>query len=243
MKESDLYLPMKQFLESQDYEVKGEVQDCDVLAVRGKETPVVVELKLSLNLDVVLQAVERLALTPKVYIGIPKRCKILKRRRRRIIKLLKMLGLGLVVIDTAPDIGRVMVHLDPGEYRPRQSKRRQERLLGEFMMRVGDPNLGGTVKRKGIMTAYRQQALAIANFLNNQGPTRASHIALTLGVPKARDILYRNVYGWFDRVTRGVYELSPRGKQEIPLWQEEAGDTISRHPSTSHKTAEKPAVQ
>ena len=51
MKESDLYPPLKQFLESQNYEVKGEVQDCDVLAVRGEEAPVIVELKLSLNLN------------------------------------------------------------------------------------------------------------------------------------------------------------------------------------------------
>ena len=71
MKESDLYLPLKRFLESQHYEVKGEVQDCDVLAVRGREAPVVVELKLSLNLEVILQAVERLALTSKVYIAFP----------------------------------------------------------------------------------------------------------------------------------------------------------------------------
>lgn len=44
MKESDLYLPLKQFLETQHYEVKGEVQDCDVVAVRGDEAPVVVDL-------------------------------------------------------------------------------------------------------------------------------------------------------------------------------------------------------
>ena len=47
MKEADLYLPLKRFLESQGYEVKGEVQDCDVLAVRGTEALVVVELKLT----------------------------------------------------------------------------------------------------------------------------------------------------------------------------------------------------
>ena len=58
MKESDLYLPLKRFLESQNYEVKGEVQDCDVLAVRGEEVPVDVELKLSFNLNVILQAVD-----------------------------------------------------------------------------------------------------------------------------------------------------------------------------------------
>jgi len=220
MKESDLYLPLKRFLESQNYEVKGEVQDCDALAVRGREAPVVVELKLTLNLDLVLQAVERLSLTPKVYIGIPNKCKALNRRRRHIIKLLRMLGLGLIVIDLDKESGNVNVLLDPGQYRPRRSKHRQERLLGEFMKRVGDPNLGGTEKRKGIMTAYRQRALALARFLQKHGPTKASHIARTLQEPKARDILYRDVYGWFDRVALGVYELSPRGKREVPLWPE-----------------------
>ena len=136
MKESDLYLPLKRFLESQNYEVKGEVQDCDVLAVRDKEAPVVVELKLSLNLDVILQAVDRLSVTSKVYIGIPKHCKILSRRRKHIIKLLKMLALGLVVIDPDVESGDVKVLLDPGEYRPRKSKYRQERLLGEFIRQL-----------------------------------------------------------------------------------------------------------
>ena len=224
MKESDLYLPLKQFLESQNYEVKGEVEDCDVLAIRGEEAPVVVELKLSFNLNVVLQAVERLSLTPKVYIGIPGRCRILKRRRRQIIKMLRMLGLGLVAVDPDLEAGSVEVLLDPGEYRPRRSRYRRERLLGEFMRRVGDPNLGGTDRRKGIMTAYRQRALTIAGFLQKNGPTKASRVAQTLREPKARDILYRDVYGWFDRASLGVYELSPRGKQETPQWRDKSGD-------------------
>ena len=221
MKESDLYPPLKRFLECQNYEVKGEVQNCDVLAVRDEEAPVVVELKLFFNLDVILQAVERLSLTSKVYIGIPGQCKTLKRRRKHIFKLLRMLGLGLVTIDLQQDIGGVEVLLDPGEYRPRKSKHRRERLLGEFVKRVGDPNLGGSEKRKGVMTAYRQRALAIAKLLKKQGPTKASHIARTLEEPKARDILYRDVYGWFDRVSLGVYSLSPRGEREVPLWQAE----------------------
>ena len=218
MKESDLYPPLKQFLESQNYVVKGEVQDCDVLAVRGEEAPVIVELKLSLNLNVILQAVERLSLTEKVYIGVPKQSKSLRRQRKQIIKLLRMLGLGLVVIDLEQARVQVDVVLDPGEYRPRKLKHRQERLLGEFIQRVGDPNLGGTEKRKGIMTAYRQRALIIARFLQEQGPTKASTIAQSVEDPKARDILYNNVYGWFERVSRGVYELSPRGENEISLW-------------------------
>jgi len=219
MKESDLYPPLKRFLESQGYTVKGEVLDCDAVAVRGDEAPVIVELKLSLNLNVVLQAVERLSLTPKVYIGVPK-LRILAKRRRRIVKLLRMLGLGLLVIDPERESGGVAVFLDPGQYQPRQSKRRRERLLGEFTKRVGDPNLGGSERSRGVMTAYRQRALAIAEFLQKEGATKASRIAQALQEPKVRDVLYRDVYGWFDRVSFGVYELSPRGKREIGVWRQ-----------------------
>jgi len=220
MKESDLYLPLKIFLESQHYEVKGEVLDCDVMAVRGDEAPIVVELKLSLNLTLILQAVDRLSLTPKVYIGLPKACKSLDKRKKQIFKLLRMLGVGLLEIDIRQQTNGVAVLLDPGEYKPRKSKHRSERLLGEFVKRVGDPNLGGVAKRKGIMTAYRQRALLIAHFLHKQGPSKAAHIAKSLQEPKARDILYRDVYGWFDRIDLGIYQLSPRGEKEIPLWQE-----------------------
>ncbi len=219
MKESDLYLPLKRFLEAQGYEVKGEVQDCDVVAVRGEEAPVIVELKLSLNLNVLLQAVERLALSSKVYVGVPRRSGILKKRRKQVVKLLRMLGLGLVAIEPDLRAGSVDVLLDPGEYKPRRSKHRRERLLGEFMRRVGDPNLGGAEMRKGIMTAYRQRAIAIGRLLRENGPMKASRVAQTLGEPKAGDILYRDVYGWFERESRGVYKLSPRGEQEIPLWE------------------------
>ncbi|MCA9413060.1 MAG: hypothetical protein H6751_11930 [Candidatus Omnitrophica bacterium] len=219
MKESDLYPPLKRFLESQNYEVKGEVQDCDVLAMRGDEPPVIVELKLTLNLEVLLQAVDRLTLTPKVYIGVPTKNRILNTQRKRILKLIRMLGLGLISINLNKKSSSVEILLDPGEYRPRKSKQRQERLLGEFAKRVGDPNLGGADRRKGIMTAYRQRTLSIASYLQNNGPTKASLIAQALDEPKARDILYQDVYGWFERVSRGVYDLSPRGRKEVPGWR------------------------
>lgn len=228
MKESDLYLPLKQFLENQGYEVKGEVKNCDVVAVRGDEAPIVVELKLSLNLDVVLQAVERLSLSPNVYVGVPQDCGALKRRRRQVIKLLRMLGLGLVAIPSkaceaiASDTqgSKVKILLDPRPYKPRQSKQKQSRLLGEFTKRVGDPNLGGTAMRKGIMTAYRQRAIRIAEYLQEHGPTKASDIAQATEDSKARNLLYNNVYGWFERLSTGIYTLSPRGQQEIVTWLE-----------------------
>ena len=123
------------------------------------------------------------------------------------------------MIDPDDEPGATVL-LDPGEYRPRKSKHRQQRLLGEFSRRVGDPNLGGMERRTGIMTVYRQRALKIAKFLDEQGPTKASNIARTLRDPGARAILYRDAYGWFDRATLGVYALSPRGKRETARWLE-----------------------
>ena len=218
MQEVDLYPPLKHFLTQQGYEVKGEVQHCDVIAVRGDEPVVVVELKLSINMTVVLQAVDRLQISDTVYIGVPKGIGVLKKQRKQIVKLLRMLGLGLIVIDPAAALGSVDVLCDPGEYKPRQTKQRRHQLLGEFMHRAGDPNPGGSTMRRGIMTAYRQKALAIAKYLQTHGDTKAAVIAASLAEPKTRSILYNNVYGWFDRRGKGVYTLSHQGKADFSKW-------------------------
>lgn len=218
MKESDLYPPIKEFLENQGYEVKAEIEHCDAVAIRD-ELVVVIEFKLSINLTILLQAVDRLKYSDTVYIGVPSNIPPLKRNRRRIVKLLRMLGIGLMVVHPRSKVGKVEVLCDPGEYKPRQVKKRQELLLGEFFHRLGDPNMGGSSTKQGIMTAYRQKALAIADYLNQHGATKASIIAQAIGEPKTRAILYANVYGWFDRLGKGVYSLSPRGEDEIPKWQ------------------------
>jgi hypothetical protein len=59
--ETSLYGPVKHYLEMLGFTVKGEVCGCDLVALRGDEPPMVVigELKLSFNLDLVLQAVDR----------------------------------------------------------------------------------------------------------------------------------------------------------------------------------------
>ena len=50
MRETELYPPMKAFLEAQGYAVRGEVETCDLVAVRGDEAPVFVEIKTSFTL-------------------------------------------------------------------------------------------------------------------------------------------------------------------------------------------------
>lgn len=72
--------------------------------------------------------------------------------------------------------------------------------------------------KTGIVTAYRQRAVAIAALLAERGPTKAAKVAEALAEPNARDYLYRNVYGWFERAGVGVYQLSPQGRDELLRW-------------------------
>ncbi len=205
--ESDLYAPVKALLEGQGYVVKGEVRGCDVVAVRNAEPPVVVELKRAFGLGLVLQGVDRLALTDLVYLAVgqwPKQMKNVK-------KLCRRLGLGLIVVggDTAD------VVLDPAPYLPRKNKRKVGRMLGEHARRVGDPNLGGQAMRAPLMTAYRQQALRCAELLVLNGPMKLAAMRAAADVPNVASILQSDVYGWFERVERGVYAITPKGRQGL----------------------------
>jgi len=49
--------------------VKAEVGGCDVLAVRGDEAPVIVELKRRFTMELLLQGVDRLAVSDLVYLA------------------------------------------------------------------------------------------------------------------------------------------------------------------------------
>lgn len=207
MQETDLYLPIKQFLAAAGYDVKGEVGPADIMAVRGDEPPLIVELKTSFSLSLIHQAIERQAITDSVYIAVPDAkgrgaAKTVQRHRR----LCRRLGLGLISVRVRD--GHVTVHCDPAPYQPRKSKHKQARLLNEFKRRDGDPNRGGT--RGKVVTAYRQDAIRCAQFLSANGATKAAKVAAGAGVPKARQIMADNHYGWFVRVSTGVYELDAR---------------------------------
>jgi len=204
--ETDLYPPVKAFLEARGYVVKGEVEGCDVVARRGGEPPVIVELKLGFSLGLVLQGIDRLALSDAVYLAVgtwPKRLK-------EITKLCRRLGLGLLVVGRR----RVEVVLDPLPYRPRKSRARLSRLLGEHERRIGDPNHGG-VTRRPIVTAYRQEALRCAGLLAENGPMSLPALRAAGDVPNAARILQRDVYGWFERVERGIYRVSAEGRRGL----------------------------
>ena len=215
--EAALYLPVKQFLERQGYEVKGEVQGCDLVARRGDEPPVIVELKLRFSLALVLQGINRLALTERVYLAVPRpdrraRGGPLAPERPEIRKLCRRLGLGLMLVGLSRKTVEILE--EPLPYRPRQAKSRALRLMDEFSRRIGDANIGGAV-RVPLVTSYRQDALRCARALALYGPMRLNALRAAAGVPRAARILQRNVYGWFARIERGIYRLTPAGDQAL----------------------------
>ena len=215
--EAALYPPLKQFLERQGYEVKGEVRGCDLVARRGDEPPVIVELKLRFNLPLILQGIDRLALTERVYLAVPRaraqaRRGALAPERPEIRKLCRRLGLGLMLVGLSRKTVEILE--EPVPYRPRQAKSRALRLMDEFSRRIGDANVGGAVGVP-LVTSYRQDALRCARALALNGPMRVGALKAMADVPRAARILQTNVYGWFDRIERGIYGLTSKGDQAL----------------------------
>lgn len=217
--ETDLYQPIKALLEGQGYEVKSEIGAADVVAVREGEDPVIVELKTAFSLSLIHQGIERQSLTDWVYIAVPRKPgKAFAKSVMANKSLCRRLGLGLITVRLADGFSEI--HLDPGPYRPRKSKPRTARLLQEFAKRVGDPNQGGAT-RKGLITAYRQDALRCVKLLAESGPTKAAEVAKRTQVPTARRIMADNHYGWFERLKPGIYDLSPKGQKAVDQYSEE----------------------
>lgn len=211
LRESDLYAPVKQYLESLGYTVRGEVGKCDVVGVCD-ETIVAVELKLTFGLPVLYQALRRLPAVDLVYVAVAVPDGRIARRNwdagvPDAVRLCRMLGVGLVSVRN----GLVAVHADPGLYQPRKQTRQRARLLSEFVRRTGDHNLGGTNKRPRV-TAYREDALACASALAAGGAMKPAALRDATGVAKASAILRDDVYGWFEKVRRGIYDISPSGR-------------------------------
>ena len=213
--ETNLYLPVKRFLEGLGFEVKGEIGGCDIVALSRDAPPVVIisELKLAFNLELVLQGVDRAGKCDEVWLAVRSAATGRGRERDpRVRKLCRRLGFGLLFVDAR---GNVEIVASPDAPMPRRDQRRRSRLVDEHRKRQGDPTAGGG-SRQPIMTAYRQQALACASVLA-QGSLRVRD--LRQSVPDAPKILQGNVYGWFVREQRGIYALTEAGRVALQRWR------------------------
>ena len=212
--ETSLYLPVKRFLENLGFAVKGEIGGCDLVGLKGDDPPIVVicELKLSFNLELLMQAVDRAGACDEVWLAAKLSARGKGRENdARYRNLCRRLGFGMLAVTTGGD---VEVIVRPPTTAARRNPKKRSRLVSEHQRRKGDPVLGGST-RAPIMTAYRQQALACA-FAMTDGPRRVRD--LKPEIPDAPKILQGNVYGWFDRAERGVYVLTEAGYAALKRW-------------------------
>src|SRR5204863_404955 len=120
--EAALYLPVKRFFEKSGFDVKGEVNGCDLVAYRGDEPPVIVELKLRFTLALVLQGIDRLAISERVYLAVPRpprTARGLSPEAPGVRRLCRRIGLGLLLVGRRS--GTIAVIEEPVPYRPRRA--------------------------------------------------------------------------------------------------------------------------
>ncbi|MBU1142504.1 MAG: hypothetical protein KKH92_02545, partial [Firmicutes bacterium] len=101
MLETELFQPIKEFLENQGYQVKGEIGAIDCFAMKNNES-IAVELKTSITLKLIYQAVERQKIADSVYVAIPKSAIASHRSQyKSFLLLLRRLSVGLLIVSSS----------------------------------------------------------------------------------------------------------------------------------------------
>lgn len=231
--ETELYKPIKLFLENLGYEVKGEVRGCDLVALHVKEEePVIVELKKTFNLSLLFQGVDRLKICSQVFLAVEHirgRKRPIHQKWSNIQQLCLRLGLGLITVQFyKTKKPHVEILCYPSNSQPfpaaansarrKKSSRKTTRIINEFKERSGDYNVGGSTQKK-LVTAYREIALQLAYYLKEQGPLSPLQLRELTGKQKTASILQKNYYDWFQRVRRGIYQISSEGEKALETYK------------------------
>ncbi|MGG1878061.1 DUF2161 family putative PD-(D/E)XK-type phosphodiesterase [Paenibacillus cisolokensis] len=268
--EAELYAPLKAFFETNGYIIKGEVRNCDLVGMKeGMKEPLIVEMKKTFNLALLLQGLERLKLSPYVYLAVEKsRTKkgAVNQRWSDLCDLCRRLGLGLMTVTfykTKAPFVEVLCEPEAAVQTGRTSPRRRERLLYEFHERSGDYNTGGITRAK-LVTAYREKALRVAAAITQlTGPDEAgdadaeaandaagpratagispAQVRDASGVGSAGAILQHNYYGWFRRISRGRYVLTPAGLQALQEYAPVVDQSLGQLPFAAKEAAPLPS--
>ncbi len=219
MKETELYQPVKELLEKQGYEIKAEVKDVDIAAMKNGNL-LIVELKTSINLKLLIQAAKRQRMTDLVYAAVPRPS--FKKRFNKGFEdrkyLLKRLGIGLILVAMDADIPYAAVDFEPAVFDMAKSRaassKKTASLINEMKSRSSSENKGGSNRTK-LVTAYREKALKIACRLEGGACMKTGELKDEGCPPETTKILYDNYYGWFERTGRAQYRLSEKGRRAL----------------------------
>ena len=202
-----MYEPIRQLLIGFGFIVRGEVKNCDIAAIRGEDLWIV-EMKLSANLTLLYQAIERKAITEHVFIAIPRPKNSRNKNFTSLKKIIAKLELGLILVslDSPVPLAEITIHPSASK---KTNPKKSEIIRREILGRSSD-SAGGTVKT-GISTAYREKCIKIACLLEAKGELNSREL-LKLGCEKDTSaVLRNNHYGWFAKTGSGKYALSEIG--------------------------------
>lgn len=220
MKETELSGPISIWLRKQGYSVSCEVKNCDIVAQKNDDL-VIIELKTRFSLDLVYQAVNRKKLTESVYVAVP----VLQGRKnipklKEVKKLLFRLEVGLILVRFLKTKTRIEIVSHPAEYIPRKANKKRNSIIREIDGRYSEFNKGGSTNKDLRISAYKQQALVCAWLLNKNGNMSPKSIKNSGGGVKTQQILSGNIFGWFDKVSRGLYSINPAGIEALNIYKD-----------------------
>ncbi|MFH1005978.1 MAG: DUF2161 family putative PD-(D/E)XK-type phosphodiesterase [Candidatus Latescibacterota bacterium] len=215
IQESDLYLPIKEYLEQQGYAIYGEVKNCDITARKDDEL-ILIELKTHFSVALLMQATGRQQISNSVYVAIP----VPPGRKappnfRGMCALLKRLELGLILVRFLKTKTKMEVVFHPDPPKRRKDRRKRKSLIREMDGLYKDHNLGGIPSTQERITAYKQNAIQIATYLDRLGQASPAQLRKLGTGGKTQSILSKNHYGWFEKVDRGIYALDPNGRASL----------------------------
>ncbi len=212
MKEADMFPMLKQHFEQLNYKVNAEVKSCDLTAIKDGEL-IVVEMKTSLNITLLYQALERKKLTPYVFIAIPKPKRDLRKNLHKMKNLLSKLQIGLIVVDIVNK--DVIRYLEPEEDGAKLNYKKKSQVLKEIGKREVDENIGGINKTK-ILTGYKELGISLCCVMSLEKEITTHDLRNKYGFDKdVTGYLNKNFFAWFHKVGRGKYILSSRGEQML----------------------------
>ena len=222
MKEEELYLPLKTYLEKQGYSVCGEVRNCDLTAVKGDEI-LLIELKTRVTTTLLIQAARRKEICDSVYIAVPiPQGKTSLPNYRGVKTLLRRMEVGLILVRFLKTRTKVEIVLHPESHQKRVRHKKKQAILKEINSRYAEFQNGGIPMDRARMTAYKQEALRIAYFLKETSPLSPAQLREKGSRSgKTQQILSGNVYGWFERIRRGQYQLNEAGHQALEQFESE----------------------
>ncbi|MGE4572744.1 MAG: DUF2161 family putative PD-(D/E)XK-type phosphodiesterase [Candidatus Izemoplasmatales bacterium] len=217
MMEKDMFPLLKDFLMNDGYDVKAEVLKADIVAKKD-DIILIVEMKSIFSTTLIYQGLKRQHISDYVYLAIEKpSSKVLNSSTFKEKKtIVRRLELGLILVDIKKEM--IEVILDPKTYHFKNNKKKRKELYKEFSLRKTSMNTGG-VKGVKIMTAYKELALMILDAMKD-GPKTSQYLKNYTTRDKTLSILQKNYYGWFERVSRGVYQLSDAGRLAIDEYQD-----------------------